>query len=61
MEKNMETTIIMGYLGTTMRMHSFIPSYPKVSLSCMGCPRRRLQGLVLSGMASEQREPQARF
>ena len=27
MEKNMETTII-GYIGTTMRTHSFIPSCP---------------------------------
>ena len=30
MEKKMET-IIMGYIGTTIRMHSFIPSYPKAS------------------------------
>ena len=28
MEKNMETTI-MGYIGTTIRIHSFIPSKPK--------------------------------
>ena len=33
MEKNMETTI-MGYIGTTIRIHSFIPSQPKVSLEC---------------------------
>ena len=26
----METTI-MGFIGTTVRIHSFIPSYPKVS------------------------------
>ena len=26
MEKNMET-IIMGYIGTYIRIHSFIPSY----------------------------------
>ena len=30
MEKTMETTT-MGYIGTTLRIHSFIPSYPKVS------------------------------
>ena len=30
MEKKMET-IIMGYRGTTIRMHSFIPSQPKIS------------------------------
>ena len=31
MEEKMETTI-MGYIGTTMRIHSFIPSQPKVGL-----------------------------
>ena len=31
MEKNMEATI-MGYIGTTIRIHSFIPSQPKVRL-----------------------------
>ena len=31
MEKTMEATI-MGYLGTTIRIHSFIPSYPKGKL-----------------------------
>ena len=25
MEKIMETTTIMGYIGTTIRIHSFIP------------------------------------
>ena len=30
--KRMETTV-MGYVGTTRRIHSFIPSYPKASLS----------------------------
>ena len=30
MEKNMETTI-MGYIGTTVRIQTFIPRYPKVS------------------------------
>ena len=30
MEKKMETTI-MGYKGTTIRIHSFIPSYSKTS------------------------------
>ena len=30
MEKNIET-IAMGYRGTTTRIHSFTPSYPKVS------------------------------
>ena len=29
MEKKMETTM-MEYIGTTMRIHSFIPSLPKV-------------------------------
>ena len=29
MEKNMETTT-MGYIRTTVRIHSLIPSYPKV-------------------------------
>ena len=28
MEKEMETSI-MGYIGTTVSVHSFIPSYPK--------------------------------
>ena len=27
MEKKMETTI-MGHIGTTIMIHSFIPSYP---------------------------------
>ena len=30
MEKKLETTR-MGYMGTTVRIHSFIPSQPKVS------------------------------
>ena len=30
-EKKMETTV-MGYVGTTIRIHSFFPSLPKVSL-----------------------------
>ena len=31
MEKKMETTIL-GYIGTTSKAHSFIPSEPKVRL-----------------------------
>ena len=31
MEKKMETTI-MGFIGTTIGIHSFTPSYPKASL-----------------------------
>ena len=31
MDKNMETTIL-GYTGITIRIHSFIPSKPKVSI-----------------------------
>ena len=33
MEKKMESTII-GYIGTAIRIHSFNPSQPKVSLEC---------------------------
>ena len=32
MEKRMETTI-MGYIGTTVRIYSFIASSPKASLN----------------------------
>ena len=32
MEKKMETTM-MGYVGTTIRIHSFFPSQPKVILA----------------------------
>ena len=35
MEKKMETTI-MGSIGTNIRIHSFIPSYPKVSFGAWG-------------------------
>ena len=35
MEKKMETTIL-GYRGTTLRIHSWIPSSSKVSLGLMG-------------------------
>ena len=35
MEKTMETTM-MGYIGTTVRIHSFIPSQPKVRLTLLG-------------------------
>ena len=31
MEKNLESTI-MGYIGTTLRIHSFIPSRPTASI-----------------------------
>ena len=30
MERKMDTTIV-GYIGTTLRIYSFIPSYPKAS------------------------------
>ena len=35
MEKKMEATV-MGYVGTTIRIHSFIPSQPKVSFVNLG-------------------------
>ena len=41
MGQKMETTI-MGYIGTTTWIHSFIPSYPKVSrslLEALGMPK----------------------
>ena len=33
--EEMETTI-MDFIGTTMRIHSYIPSEPKVSLRAQG-------------------------
>ena len=36
MEKNMETTM-MGHIGTTLRIHSFIASEPKVRFVMDGC------------------------
>ena len=42
MEKKMETTI-MGYIGTTIRIHSFIPSSPKESKLQYRLQNRRSQ------------------
>ena len=47
MEENMETTL-MGYIGTTARIHSIIPSYPKASLRAQGFLCLASQGLPTS-------------
>ena len=49
MVKEMEATII-GYIGTTIRLHSFIPSYPQLRLE-LGF---RVQGL--RGRVGQRRE-----
>ena len=46
MEEEMET-IIMGSIGTTIRIHSSLPSWPKVSIGCTELPFR---GQWLSGL-----------
>ena len=46
-EKKIET-IILGYSGTTIGIHSLIPSYPKASLVLWeACSSRRVGGLGL--------------
>ena len=48
MDKKMETTIT-GCIGTTLRIHSFIPSYPWVRRDplCLGGRPERSEGIVV--------------
>ena len=47
MEKTMDISIIGYIIGTTIRIHSFIPSYPKVSLrAVLSCKNIKSVGSV---------------